>query len=215
MPTSVVVSSPTPTAVTAGPSDAGATLLVERHAREVTLRVRSVECGGLGIGSAVAIAPRLLATNRHVVDSAQQLEIQTWDGRAVRVRAIETAQYQDLGLVRVDVDLPAVAANAGDAAIGESVSAVGYPEGGRFQRSPGIVVDYVEGIPFGQATRVMRVTIPLRHGNSGGAVLNQRGEMVGIAFGIEIATGYGLVIPASSLETAIREAAFSPASGSC
>ena len=86
-----------------------ADLVKDRHAREITLRIRNTECDAIGVGSAVAISPRLLVTNRHVVDGAQQLEVETWDGRALRVQAVEEAFDEDLGLVRVDQDLPGVA----------------------------------------------------------------------------------------------------------
>jgi S1-C subfamily serine protease len=143
------------------------------------------------------------------------LEVETWDGRILRVSAIEIAQDQDLGLVRVDADLPAVVKSGPEPRPGDAVSAVGYPEGGPFQRLTGSVVDYVDGSVFGEAARIMRVTIPLRPGNSGGAVLNEQGELVGIAFAGEIASGHGLVIPAASLFSAINRAEFVPASGGC
>jgi S1-C subfamily serine protease len=187
----------------------------DRQAREVTLRIRALECGGVGVGSAVAVGPRLLATNKHVVEGANELEVQTWDGRAIRVHAIEIAAEQDLALVRVNAELPRQAATAPDAREGEAVSAVGFPGGGPFRRSAGTVVDYVDGTVFEEAGRIMRITAPLRPGNSGGALLNERGELIGVVFAIERATRYGLAIPGSSVAAAVDSARFVPVTANC
>jgi S1-C subfamily serine protease len=150
-----------------------------------------------------------------VVEGARQLEVETWDGRFVLVGAADAAEDQDLALVRLNQDLPAVAPTGPEPAVGASVTAVGYPGGGPFQQLSGHVVDYVDGVVFGLNSRIMRMTVPVRPGNSGGAVLNERGEMVAVVFAIERRTGYGLAITTGSLERAIASASFYPASSGC
>ena len=53
---------------------------IARVARQLTVRVRARGCGRLGTASAVAVGPRLLVTNRHVVGEAEELELNYWDG---------------------------------------------------------------------------------------------------------------------------------------
>jgi S1-C subfamily serine protease len=197
----VTAPSPVPTTI-------GDVVDFERQMRAITLRIRNVGCSSLGTGSAIAIAPRVIATNRHVIEDARSLEIATWDGRPVSVTGAEVTSDQDLGIVRVTSDLPAVAQHGPAPIPGDPVFAVGFPEGGPFERSDGTVIDYVEGTIFDQTSQVMRITAPLRPGNSGGALLNADGELVGVVFALEIATGYGLVIPAAALESAVAAATF-------
>lgn len=190
-------------------------LEADRRAREISLRVRNLDCRSLGVGSAVAVDEGLIVTNRHVVEGARLLEVTTWDGRTFEVEASEVALGQDLAVLRVGADLPATAVRGIDPAPGDEVFAVGFPGGGPFERLRGRVVDYVDGSVFGQDGRVMRVTIPVRRGNSGGAVLNSRGEMVGVVFAIERSTGHGLAIPMSELDGTIARSAFVPATQGC
>jgi len=211
----VAVATATPGSIIAVDPALGDEAAFERHVREITYRIRKLGCGEIGVGSAVAVGPRLLATNRHVIERARTLEIAAWDGSAIMVTTSETVKDQDLGLVRVNQDLPAIAESAPDPLPGEDVYAVGYPGGGQFQRTAGKVVDYVDGTVFEENSRIMRVTVPLRHGNSGGALLNRDGDLVGVVFALERATGYGLVIPASALQSTIASARFQASSGAC
>ncbi|HXK34323.1 MAG TPA: serine protease [Dehalococcoidia bacterium] len=200
----------------AAPATGGPNALeADRRAREISLRVRNLDCRSLGVGSAVAIGESLIVTNRHVVEGARLLEVTTWDGRTFTVETSEVALGQDLAVLRVGADLPATAVRGAEPAPGDEVFAVGFPGGGPFERLRGRVVDYVDGSVFGEAGRVMRVTIPVRQGNSGGAVLNGRGEMVGVVFAIERRTGHGLVIPISGLDAAVERSAFVPATQGC
>lgn len=183
----------------------------DRYIREITLRVRSDKCEGVGVGSAFALRPGLLVTNRHVVDGARQIEVSTWDGVALPVGDVQSAFDTDLALIRVDDALPQTAPTADDEpAAGSAVTAVGFPNAGAFTETDGEVVDYIEGTVFGQRGRIMRTTLELEPGNSGGAVLNADHNVVGVAFAIQVTTDYGLVIPISTLEQTIDRAEYAP-----
>jgi len=174
---------------------------VERAARGMTVRVRSLGCQHLGTASAVAVGPRLLVTNRHVVEGTTTLELNFWDGTSARAQLESVSVADDLALVQVSTRLPAVATLVtGDVAQGSRVLVAGYPNGGRQAVSNGALIEYapLEGQP--DATPVMRLSITIEPGNSGGPVLNHAGDVVGVVFGVETATGYGLAVPASAVE---------------
>jgi S1-C subfamily serine protease len=174
---------------------------ITREAREVTLRVRNLGCGGIATGSGIAISHSTLITNRHVVAGAERLEISTWDGRTLVVGVRGVSRTADIAVVDVHGSLPAVASrHRARLAHGERVVVAGYPEGGQLTFRQGRVVDYVGGGQFEQQSDVMRSTAEVLPGNSGGPVFDRDGELVGVTFGIERRTGHALAIPADSLD---------------
>lgn len=187
---------------------------IERVARRLTVRVRARGCGRLGTASAVAVGPRLLVTNRHVVTGVEALELNYWDGTSARARLDALAVADDLALVRVSVRLPAVARLApDDVDDGASVLVVGYPNGGRQTVERGEVIEYARLREPADASPVMRMTTDIVPGNSGGAVLDRTGALVGVVFGVETETGYGLAIPASAVRALLADGGAAPAPG--
>lgn len=179
---------------------------VERVARQLTVRVRARGCGRIGTASAVAVGPRLLVTNRHVVTGADELELNYWDGSSARAELDALAVADDLALVKVSLRLPTVATLASsDPDEGAPVLVVGYPNGGQQTVERGEVVEYARLREPRNASPVMRMTAEIVPGNSGGAVVGRSGEVVGIVFGVETETGYGLAIPASAVRSLLAE----------
>lgn len=174
---------------------------VERVARYVTVRVRARGCGRLGTASAVAIGPRLLVTNRHVVQGAEALELNYWDGTSATADLEAVAVADDLALVRVSARLPTVARMASaDPAERSKVLIVGYPNGGEQTITRGSVVEYARLRSPAGASPVMRLSAAIVPGNSGGAVVDRTGALVGVVFGVETETGFGLAIPVSAVD---------------
>jgi S1-C subfamily serine protease len=170
-----------------------------RRAERLTLRVRNLSCEGVAVGSAFAMTRDTLVTNRHVVAGAQELEVDTFDGRSLRVDEAGAGALGDIAFIHVTGTLPAVATTARTLSPGANVAAVGYPLGGPFTLSRGLLVDRVPGDSLGIPGPVFRVTADVQPGNSGGPLLDGRGRVVGIVYAIEVKTGFGLAIP---LETA-------------
>jgi S1-C subfamily serine protease len=179
---------------------------VERVARRLTVRVRARACGRLATASGVAVGPRLLVTNRHVVEGAEVLELNHWDGASARARPLGVAVADDLALVRVSTRLPAVARLA-PVDVGEraEVLVVGYPEGGRQTVQPGEVIEYARLRSPAGASPVIRMAVDIAPGNSGGAVVDRTGALAGIVFGVETETGHGLAIPASAIADLLED----------
>lgn len=181
---------------------------VDRDVREATVRVRARGCFGLGTGSGVVIGRHLLATNRHVVAGADELQVSTWDGHTLDVAISGYADHNDLALVETRQPLQESLRVGPTPANGKSVDAVGYPKGRRLTFSPGEVVDRVDGSLFGEATDTLRITNTIHPGNSGGPLVDEDGNVVGVVFAVERSTGYGLAVPVDALTHAIKQRGF-------
>jgi S1-C subfamily serine protease len=177
-----------------------------QQAREVTVRVRNRGCSFLATGSGFVVAAHRLVTNRHVVEGAEQLQLDSWDGHSISVAVHQVAYLHDLALIETVEPLPRVARLAGgNPRPGAEVSAVGFPLGGPLAQTRGRVVDLVPGAHLGETGKVLRITAPVKHGNSGGPLLDDAGRVVGVVYASETRTGYGLAIPVSSLRALLDD----------
>lgn len=184
---------------------------VDRVARQVTVRVRNRACGELRTGSGVVVADDLIVTNRHVVEGAQEVQVSTWDGRSVDVAVSEVATDSDLGLLRVDGDLPpAVDEAEAELEAGDPATVAGYPGGEELA--------VVEGAVLGTADQVLDETEPVlvidaevQPGNSGGPVLSDAGELAGVVFAADLENRTALAIPLSRYRELRDGASFSAA----
>lgn len=125
---------------------------------------------------------RTLVTNYHVIDGAGSLEVYTADGNdsvsATMVLAYDRAK--DLAILRCDEDLgvnPLRLADSDKVKQGDKVYAVGYPLGLANTMSDGIISSKYSN--EGDAD-VLQITAAISPGSSGGALLNTKGEVVGV-----------------------------------
>ncbi|TME99702.1 MAG: trypsin-like peptidase domain-containing protein [Chloroflexi bacterium] len=159
--------------------------LAREVARGVVLVRGSMGSSGSGV---IWDQPGLVITNHHVVPGALA-ELTVAGGRRVRARVVRRAPALDLAALEVEGSL-ANAARVGDSdrlRVGDLVVAVGNPMGERNAPSLGILAS--------AADEVLRLSITLRPGNSGGALVNARGEIVGIP---HMVTGNGLALAVST-----------------
>lgn len=188
---------------------------VERRAREMTVRIRATGCGALGTGSGFAVGGGIIVTNRHVVEDATDLSLNTWDGASVSARLEGVDLTDDLAVVRVDRE-PASAGElaGGDPTTGADVTVVGFPLGGEQTLTGGTVVDYAR-LDDTDGPRVLRVAAEIWPGSSGGPVLDDEGRVVGVVFAIERATDYALAVPVSQLHALLEAGPGAAADASC
>lgn len=174
---------------------------VRRRAEAVTVRVRSLGCEALGVGSGFVLPGGVVVTNRHVLEQPRQVTVSTWDGRQLEAEVTGVALDSDLALLRIaDAgDLPVATIRTEPVAPGEPVMVVGYPGGGPAVVTSGTVVGTVAGELLGEPADVIRVDAPIQQGNSGGPVLDAEGQVVGVAFAVEVARGTGLALPVATL----------------
>ncbi len=165
-------------------SDAVAELSRE-VARSVVLVRGSRGSAGSGV---IWDRPKLVITNNHVVHG-QTAELVIADGRRLLGRVVRREPSLDLAALEVEHELePRAQIGDSDALrVGDLVLAVGNPMGERNAPSLGIV--------SGQPDDVVRLSITLRPGNSGGALVNARGEVVGIP---HLVAGSGLAMAVST-----------------
>ena len=163
--------------------------LTREVARSVVLVRGSRGSAGSGVVWTAA-TPGLVLTNHHVVPGASA-QLTLGDGRRVSARVVRRAPALDLAALRVDdADLSQFAARVGDSdalRVGDLVVAVGNPMGERNAPSLGILASTPDDI--------LRLAITLRPGNSGGALVNAAGEVVGIP---HMVTGSGLALAVST-----------------
>ena len=155
--------------------------MIERAQRSV-VQVRS---GGRGIGAGVIWDPDgLVVTNHHVVAGGRRnVTVALHDGRTFDAEVVKSSGRRDLALLRLSgeaTNLPAAPVGDSDALrVGELVYAIGHPWGSVGAVSAGIVGGVGELHGRGRGSYV-RSDVTLAPGNSGGPLLNARGEVVAI-----------------------------------
>lgn len=180
-------------------------------------------------GSGVLIsADGYVVTNNHVVEDADKIEVKLTDNRSFEAKVIGKDPNTDLALLKITgKDLPFVKlGNSDNVQIGEWVLAVGYPLSLQSTVTAGIVSakgrqigilgeQNQQGNPFGNRQQeeplvnaaiesFIQTDAVINRGNSGGALVNARGELIGINAAIASTTGsyagYGFAIPVNLMK---------------
>jgi serine protease Do len=161
-----------------------------RMIEDVQKSVVQVRSGGRGIGAGV-IWPGdgLVLTNHHVISGGRSrgnIRVALHNGRTLDADVVKSGRRLDLALLRLEGDhgdLPTAPVGDSDALrVGELVYAIGHPWGRVGAVSAGIVggVGELRGKGRGSSTRYVRSDVALAPGNSGGPLLNARGEVIAI-----------------------------------
>jgi S1-C subfamily serine protease len=175
--------------------------------QRMAVRIRNIGCGKLSTGSGFAIDEHTLITNRHVVAEAATLQVSTYDGRDVEVAAASTADLADLAVVRTQDALPAAPSLAdADPAIGDSVTVVGYPEGGALTITQGRVIGTQTDPLHENLGQVLVTDARVEPGSSGSAALDDSGQVVGVVYA-KTDNGHSLLVPISTVQTMLGDAA--------
>ncbi|MDQ0677228.1 serine protease DegQ [Arthrobacter pascens] len=142
--------------------------------------------GGLGSG-VVYSEDGLILTNEHVVSGATQVEVGFADGQRVAGTVRATDAVTDLALIQANrTGLPKPTYQATLPKVGEGAIVLGSPLGFENTATAGIISGLHRSIPDSASTSLSLVDLiqtdaPISPGNSGGAVINMRGEVVGIS----------------------------------
>jgi len=170
-----------------------------------------------GLGSGVIVAPEgYLLTNNHVIEGADEIEVQLADGRGAIARVIGTDPETDLALLKIELErLPVVAfADPGTLRVGDVVLAIGNP----FNVGQTVTAGIVSALGrnrLGLSTfeNFIQTDAAINPGNSGGALVDADGRLVGINTAIFSGTGgnlgIGFAIPVDTarlvLEALVRD----------
>lgn len=163
-------------------------------------------------GSGVIIsADGYIVTNNHVVDGADELTVTlNENSKEYSARIIGADATTDLALIKIDAkNLPAITiANSDDVKVGEWVLAVGNPLGLNNTVTAGIVSAKARSMGQGVSSMI-QTDAAINQGNSGGALVNTRGELIGINAMIYSQTGsnigYGFAIPTTIVNKAVED----------
>ncbi|MBI4441613.1 trypsin-like peptidase domain-containing protein [Candidatus Woesearchaeota archaeon] len=132
----------------------------------------------VGVGSGAIIDETgYIVTNRHVIEGATRGSVKTYDGGKHAVRIVAKSAGRDLAVLKIEGTYPTLRLGRTAAlALGDHVIALGSPAGLEFTVTEGIVSARrtIEGIEY------IQTDLSLNPGNSGGPLVNTRGEIVGI-----------------------------------
>ena len=164
-------------------------------------------------GSGVIIsADGYIVTNNHVVDGADELTVSLNEGsKEYSARVIGADRTTDLALIKIDgKNLPAIQiANSDDVKVGEWVLAVGNPLGLNNTVTAGIISAKARTLGANGVESFIQTDAAINQGNSGGALVNTRGELVGINAMLASPTGsnigYGFAIPTAIMNKVVDD----------
>ena len=163
-------------------------------------------------GSGVIISTDgYIVTNNHVVEGADELTVTLNDNKEYSARIVGADKITDLALIKIDgKNLPAIAiANSEDIKVGEWVLAVGNPLGLNNTVTAGIVSAKARSLGANGVEAFIQTDAAINRGNSGGALVNVKGELVGINAALYSQTGsysgYGFAIPTTIMNKVVAD----------
>ena len=164
-------------------------------------------------GSGVIISSDgYIVTNNHVVDNASKIEVKLNDNREFTATVVGTDPASDLALIKIDAkSLPAIVIGDSETLkVGEWVLAIGNPFNLTSTVTAGIVSAKGRGsMGTNGVQSFIQTDAAINKGNSGGALVNARGELVGINAMLLSETGgyqgYGFAIPVSIMKKVVSD----------
>ena len=181
-----------------------------QEALNATVYLEVEKQGGQGAqGSGFFVRPGYVATNYHVIEGAETIiaRLVGTETTYTITEIVATDERRDLAIIKVIGDIPPELplGNSNEVRIGETVYAVGNPQGLQGTVSRGIVSSMRD---FGQNGIRIQIDAPISPGNSGGPVLNDEGEVIGVsASGIQgiDAQNLNFAIPSNYLKVLLRK----------
>ena len=183
----------------------------------VELKVTTAQ--GLQIGSGVIIdAQGDIITNNHIVSGGQSIVAVLYNGNTEQAQLVGTVAADDLAVVRIQPFTNMTVAQIGDSSrlvVGQEVLAIGNPLGITQTATRGIVSALNRSVTESTGTTIsnaIQTDAAVNPGNSGGALINLHGELVGIptltAVNTEtntVANGVSFAIPSNLVQTVIQQ----------
>ena len=167
----------------------------------------------LGTGSGVIISPDgYIITNNHVIEDSQQLSVTLNDNRTLTAKIIGSDQQTDIALLKVESDeqLPYTTFGDSDTAkIGEWVLAVGNPFNITSTVTAGIIRAKSRDVSGRSTQSFIQTDAAVNPGNSGGALVNTAGQLIGINTAISSQTGsyigYSFAVPSNIAKKVVQD----------
>ena len=167
----------------------------------------------VGTGSGVIISQDgYIVTNNHVIDNATQLQVTLNNNKTYDAELVGTDPNSDIALIKIDAnrDLPYLAFGDSDSIkIGEWVLAVGNPFNLTSTVTAGIVSAKARDLQMGRNQSFIQTDAAVNPGNSGGALVNTNGDLVGINTAITSQTGsyvgYSFAVPSNVAKKVVED----------
>ncbi len=155
--------------------------------RRATVTVEAIQPDGSATGSGFILTPQgLIATAAHVIRGARSATVKLQTGETFEVQGVAAIDDdRDFALIRIaGFGLPSVGlGNSDSVQVGQRLLAIGAPLGFDATVSDGLL----SGVRVIDGTRVFQISIPVSPGSSGGPVLTEDGQVVGIVVrGVEV-----------------------------
>ncbi len=134
------------------------------------------------LGSGVIFNSRgYVITNNHVIAGAQNIQVLLYDGRVAQAKVVGSDPDTDLAVLKIDAGhLPAIHIATRPTQVGDVVLAIGNPLGIGQTVTMGIISAIRRQLPISSAEDFIQTDAAINFGNSGGALVNARGNLVGI-----------------------------------
>jgi S1-C subfamily serine protease len=157
----------------------------------------------------------LILTNNHVIDNAQKVEVTLSNGHKYKATVVTVDKGHDLALVKIDAPdlVPATLAETSTGlTVGQRVYAIGNPFGLSGTMTRGIIsaIRSVRGPENNPIEDAIQTDASVNPGNSGGPLLNSRGEVIGITTmiasnGADQSSGIGFAIPINTAKAVLDD----------
>ena len=167
----------------------------------------------IGTGSGVIISEDgYIVTNNHVIKDASELEVTLNNNKSFKAKLIGTDSKMDIALLKIDADVKLPYSTFADSdlvKVGEWVLAVGNPYNLTSTVTAGIVSAKARNLDTNGIQSFIQTDAAVNPGNSGGALVNTRGELVGINTMISSQTGsyvgYSFAVPSNITKKIIED----------
>ena len=169
----------------------------------------------MGSGSGVIISSDgYIITNHHVIETAEDIQVTTNNNQSYNAKIIGSDEQNDIALLKIETndELPyAVFGDSDSTQIGEWVLAVGNPFNLTSTVTAGIISAKSRNLdPTGRTTQsYIQTDAAVNPGNSGGALINDKGELIGINTAIQTQTGsyvgYSFAVPSNIAKKVIED----------
>src|SRR5580704_14491902 len=174
-----------------------------------TPRDETLVQNSLGYGVIVTNEGHII-TNNHVVDQVDEIEVQLADGQTKKARLVGADSQVDLAVFKIDNPgvKPLKLADSDTVQPGDFVLAIGNPFGFEETVTDGIISSKVRPNRSDFFGGLVQTNAAIKPGNSGGPLINLRGEVIGINTAIASTTGgsqgIGFAIPSNTVRTALE-----------
>jgi S1-C subfamily serine protease len=156
----------------------------------------------------------LILTNAHVISNAQQIEVKLSDKHTYKAQRIGVDPSHDLALLKINAPnlVPATLAESQNLVVGQRVYAIGNPFGLQGTMTRGIIsaIRSIRGPQGNPIEDAIQTDAAVNPGNSGGPLLNSKGEVIGITTliannGADQSSGIGFAIPINTAKAVLDD----------